>query len=73
MGDRTQRVTGKTEEVKGRAKRKTGVATGRPGTEARGAGGPSRAMKIIEPRRFGAGRERTATPQTRCTGHLLRG
>jgi uncharacterized protein YjbJ (UPF0337 family) len=31
MGDRTQRGKGKTEEVKGRAKRETGVATGDPG------------------------------------------
>lgn len=39
MGDRTQRVKGKQDRgVKGRAKRETGVATGRPGTEARGAG-----------------------------------
>jgi uncharacterized protein YjbJ (UPF0337 family) len=38
MGDRTQRVKGKAEEVKGRLKRDTGAATGRPGTEARGAG-----------------------------------
>ena len=38
MGDRTQRVKGKAEETKGRLKRETGAATGRPGTEARGAG-----------------------------------
>src|SRR5437868_6471339 len=38
MGDRSQRVKGKAEEVKGRAKRETGITTGRPGTEARGAG-----------------------------------
>jgi uncharacterized protein YjbJ (UPF0337 family) len=38
MGDRTQRVKGKGEEVKGRVKRETGIATGRPGTELRGAG-----------------------------------
>jgi len=37
MGDRTQRVKGKAEETKGRMKRKTGDATGRPGTAARGA------------------------------------
>ena len=34
MGDRTQRVKGKAEETKGRLKRETGAATGRPGTEA---------------------------------------
>ena len=37
MGDRTQRLKGKAEETKGRLKRETGQATGRPGTEARGA------------------------------------
>jgi len=38
MGDRAQRVKGKAEETKGRVKRETGVASGRSGTEARGAG-----------------------------------
>jgi uncharacterized protein YjbJ (UPF0337 family) len=38
MGDRMQRFRGKLEEMKGRGKRDAGVATGRPGTEARGAG-----------------------------------
>jgi uncharacterized protein YjbJ (UPF0337 family) len=37
MGDRSQRVKGKTEETKGRLKRETGIAAGRPGTETRGA------------------------------------
>ena len=38
MGDRAQRVEGKAKELKGRIKRKAGAATGRPGTETRGAG-----------------------------------
>lgn len=38
MGDRTQRVKGKTEETKGRVKRATGAATGDRSTEAKGAG-----------------------------------
>ena len=37
MGDRSQRLKGKTEELKGRLKREGGVASGRPGTETRGA------------------------------------
>jgi uncharacterized protein YjbJ (UPF0337 family) len=36
MGDRTQRLKGKGEELKGRTKREAGQAAGRPGTEARG-------------------------------------
>ena len=36
MGDRTQRVKGMLEELKGRSKRDAGFASGRPGTEARG-------------------------------------
>ena len=38
MGDRAQRLKGKAEEIKVRTKRETGIATGRPGTETRGAG-----------------------------------
>ncbi len=38
MGDRTQRVKGKLEEIKGRGKREAGIAAGRPGTETQGAG-----------------------------------
>jgi len=38
MGDRMQRLKGNTEELKGRAKKATAHATGRPGTEARGIG-----------------------------------
>jgi uncharacterized protein YjbJ (UPF0337 family) len=38
MGDRTQRAKGKAEELKGRAKREAGIASGRQTTEARGAG-----------------------------------
>jgi uncharacterized protein YjbJ (UPF0337 family) len=38
MGDRTQRVKGKAEEKKGRAKRAAGAATGDRSTEANGAG-----------------------------------
>jgi uncharacterized protein YjbJ (UPF0337 family) len=38
MGDRMQQVEGKVKELKGRAKRETGVVAGRPTTEARGGG-----------------------------------
>jgi uncharacterized protein YjbJ (UPF0337 family) len=38
MADRTQRVEGKAEEVKGRVKRAAGAATGDRSTEAKGAG-----------------------------------
>lgn len=37
MGDRTQRIKGKAEELKGGAKRKTGEETGSPKTAAKGA------------------------------------
>ncbi len=37
MSDRTQRVEGKTEELKGRAKRGVGATTGNRSTEAEGA------------------------------------
>jgi uncharacterized protein YjbJ (UPF0337 family) len=37
MSDRTQRVEGKVEEVKGRAKRGVGAGTGDRSTEAEGA------------------------------------
>jgi uncharacterized protein YjbJ (UPF0337 family) len=38
MADRKQRAEGKAEEVKGRAKRAAGAATGDRSTEAKGAG-----------------------------------
>jgi uncharacterized protein YjbJ (UPF0337 family) len=38
MGDRAQRVEGKAKEMKGRLERDAGAASGRPTTEARGAG-----------------------------------
>ena len=38
MGDRTQRVKGEAEELKGKTKKDAGRATGRRGTQARGAG-----------------------------------
>ncbi|HEX3509982.1 MAG TPA: CsbD family protein [Solirubrobacteraceae bacterium] len=37
MGDRAQRAKGTAESVKGKVKRDTGRATGRPTTEAKGA------------------------------------
>ena len=37
MSDRAQRVEGKVEEIKGRAKRGAGATTGNRGTEAEGA------------------------------------
>ena len=37
MGDRTQRIRGAAESAKGRIKKDAGYATGRPGTEAKGA------------------------------------
>jgi len=37
MGDRTQRIKGKAEEMKGSTKRDAGAATGRQSTEAKGA------------------------------------
>jgi len=38
MGDRMQRIKGKLQEAKGRTKEEAGFASGRPTTEARGAG-----------------------------------
>ena len=38
MADRKQRAEGKAEEMKGRAKRAAGAATGDRSTEAKGAG-----------------------------------
>jgi uncharacterized protein YjbJ (UPF0337 family) len=38
MGDRIQRVKGKANEITGRNKANTGVATGRGKTEAKGVG-----------------------------------
>ena len=38
MADRAQRAEGKAEEMKGRAKRAAGAATGDRSTEAKGAG-----------------------------------
>ncbi len=38
MGDRMQRAKGKAEELKGKTKKETGRAAGRPTTETRGAG-----------------------------------
>jgi len=38
MADRAQRAKGKIAEVKGRAKREAGLATGKRSTEVRGAG-----------------------------------
>jgi uncharacterized protein YjbJ (UPF0337 family) len=38
MADRKQRAEGKADEVKGRAKRAAGAATGDRSTEAKGAG-----------------------------------
>lgn len=38
MGDRVERVKGAAKESKGKAKKKLGSETGRPGTQVRGAG-----------------------------------
>jgi uncharacterized protein YjbJ (UPF0337 family) len=38
MGDRTQRLKGKTNEVAGKAKAEAGYSTGRGKTEAKGVG-----------------------------------
>jgi uncharacterized protein YjbJ (UPF0337 family) len=37
MADRAQRARGKAQETKGCIKREAGIASGRPGTETRGA------------------------------------